>query len=135
MELSNSSYRKQCMHKNTKATKRFWIKHESLTLQEEGCTTLSPPCLVTTARHVETCDCPVTISIVVDWDRDAFARWIGVSGILQRNKGSTDQVKWPFNDQSNHYTLKAVFHNRELRDKKSFDRFAKQTNKHASKQK
>lgn len=105
------------MHKNTKATKRFWIKNKSLALQEEGCTTLGPTCLVTTARHVETCDCPVTISIVVDWDGDAFARWIGVSGILQRNKGSTDQVKWPFDDQSNHYTLKAVFNNRELREK------------------
>ena len=86
------------MHKNTKATKRFWIKNKSLALQEEGCTTLGPTCLVTTARHVETCDCPVTISIVIDWDGDAFARWIGVSGILQRNKGSTDQVKWPFKD-------------------------------------
>ena len=105
--------------KTRKQPKGFGIKHKSLTLQEEGCTTLCPPCLITTARHVETCDCPVTISIVVDWDRDALARWIGVSGILQRNKGSTDHVKWKFYDKSNHYTLKAAFNNRVLRDNKS----------------
>ena len=60
------------------------MKGKSLALEEESPATLGPPGLVTTARHVKTRDGLVTVSTVVDWDRDALALRIRVSGILER---------------------------------------------------
>ena len=68
------------------------MKGKSLALEEESRATLGPSGLVTTARHVKTCDSLVTISTVIDWDRDALALRIGVSSILERKRSVKGQA-------------------------------------------
>ena len=74
-----SNYSKHIKTANAKNTK-------SLALKEESRATLGPSALVTTTRHVKTRDSLISVSTIVDWDRDAVALRIGVSGILANRK-------------------------------------------------
>lgn len=60
------------------------MEDKSLALEEKRRTTLDPSALVAATRHIKTRDCLVSVSTVVDWNRDALALRVGVSGILER---------------------------------------------------